>query len=241
MDKAEGLRAKRRAALAELDPLGQSIFLEMFGDPVLNGQSWPLKSIEQIAASSKHAIVDGPFGSSIKPEDYKNTGVPVVRITNITKAGYFLPKNLLFIAESKFESLRRSSVNPGDVLVSRVGTLGNSCIFPDGIGDALLSTTGVCKITVNQERMLPVFLHHSLRMASFQDQIQKSASTSVQKYFNLTALKRWKIIVPPLNLQKEFAYRISAVEKLKTVHCSALAELDALFSSLQHRAYNGDL
>lgn len=241
LDRAETLRSKRHAALAQLDSLTQAVFIEMFGDPVGAGGKWLIDSIKNIAADHRHSIVDGPFGSSIKPEDYKESGVPVIRIANITTEGYFLPKKLLYISKSKFQSLRRSSVQPNDVLVSRVGTIGNTCIFPVGVGDALLSTTGVCKITVDTDRMLPLFLHQSLRMPSFQTQIHKSASTSVQKYFNLTALKGWKIIVPPLNLQNEFARRVVAIEKLKTSHRASLSELDALFASLQHQAFWGEL
>lgn len=240
LDRAEALRAKRRAALAQLDTLTQSLFLDLFGDPV-ELPKWPLHVIQDVASSAKYSIVDGPFGSSIKPDDYRSSGVPVVRITNITKAGYFAPRNLLFIEESQFDKLRRSSIAGGDVLVSRVGTLGNTCIFPQDFGPALLSTTGVCKITLDRERMLPSFLHVAMRMPSFQRQIERSASTSVQKYFNLSALKGWKIILPPIPLQREFARRVTAVEALKTAHRASLAELDALFATLQHRAFRGEL
>jgi type I restriction enzyme S subunit len=50
-----------------------------------------------------------------------------------------------------------------------------------------------------------------------------------------------KIPLPPLDLQREFARRVAAVEKLKTAQRAALAELDALFASLQHRAFRGEL
>jgi type I restriction enzyme S subunit len=241
LERAEALRSGRRAAMSQLDTLAEAVFLDLFGDPLGGDSKWQVDSIEKIAANEKHSIVDGPFGSSIKSEDYRESGVPLIRIANITKDGYFLAQNLLYVSKSKFESLKRSSVRANDLLVSRVGTIGNVCIFPDGVGDALLSTTGVCKITVNSERMLPIFLHQAMRMHSFQAQIQKSASTSVQKYFNLTALKGWKIIVPPLDRQCKFARRVAAVEKLKVVHRASLAELHALFATLQHRAFRGQL
>lgn len=241
LDRAEGLRAKRRASRAQLDTLTQAVFLDLFGDPSGGDRKWPVNSIEEIAANEKHSIVDGPFGSSIKPEDYRESGVPVIRIGNITRDGYFWDQNLLYISRAKFESLKRSRVRANDVLVSRVGTIGNVCIFPEGIGDALLSTTGVCKITPNPERMLSVFLHQALRMPSLQAQIHKSASTSVQKYFNLTALKGWKIIVPPLYLQREFSHHVASIENLKDAQRTSLAEMDSLFASLQHRVFRGDV
>jgi len=58
---------------------------------------------------------------------------------------------------------------------------------------------------------------------------------------NMGIIKNMPIPLPPLNLQQEFARRITAVEKLKTAHRAALAELDALFASLQHRTFRGEL
>jgi type I restriction enzyme S subunit len=241
LDRAEALRAKRRAALAQLDTLTQSIFLDMFGDPVAGDMGWPIESIASIASGEKHAIVDGPFGSSLKRHHYKQSGIPVIRIGNVSKGGEFVRSDLLFIDRSVFESLRRSRIWPQDVLITRVGTLGNSCIFPDDIGDALLSTTGVCKITVNPSRVLPVFLHAAIRMPTFQEQIHRSASTSVQKYFNLTALRSWHLAVPPIAIQRVFADRVAMVETLREQHRVSQARFDALFASIQLRAFSGEL
>ena len=241
LDQAETLRTQRRTALALLDSLTQSLFLDMFGDPVRGDGRYSVQAVETIASEERYSIVDGPFGSAIKQSDYLDTGIPVIRIGNLTKDGYYSSSNLLYIGRTLFESLKRSNVLPGDVLISRVGTLGNTCIYPPDAGEALLSTTGVCKIKVNTKVMLAEYLHAAIRCPSFQEQIQKSASTSVQKYFNLSALKSWQIVVPPLPLQQTFATRIAAIEALKATHRRALAALDALFASLQQRAFTGAL
>lgn len=241
LDQADALRAKRREALSLLDELQRGIFIEMFGNPLSGNGKYAVASVESIASSEKYSIVDGPFGSSMKPEDYRDCGVPVVRIANITKDGQFNSKNLLYIEKSQFDKLRRSSIRARDVLVSRVGTIGNTCVFPEGVGDALLSTTGVCKITTDARKMLPEFLHQAILQPAFQEQIHKSASTSVQKYFNLSALKRWSVIVPPLTIQNSFVEQIRKVSAHQKLLKWSLENLDALFSSLQHRAFRGEL
>lgn len=241
LDQAEALRTRRRTALALLDSLTQSLFLDMFGDPVRGDGRYSVQAVETIASEERYSIVDGPFGSAINQSDYLDSGIPVIRIGNLTKDGYYSSSNLLYIGRTLFESLKRSNVLPGDVLISRVGTLGNTCIYPPDAGEALLSTTGVCKIKVNTKVMLAEYLHAAIRCPSFQKQIQKSASTSVQKYFNLSALKSWQIVVPPLPLQQTFATRIASIEALKATHRRALAALDALFASLQQRAFSGEL
>jgi len=241
LDQADTLRAKRREALAQLDSLTQSIFIEMFGDPVKGNGLYAVESVESIAAPERYSIVDGPFGSSMKPDDYRESGVPVVRIANITKNGDFTDRNLLYIDKALFEKLKRSSIMPNDVLVSRVGTIGNTCVFPEGIGDALLSTTGVCKITTDRKRVLPEFLHQAILQPAFQEQIHKSASTSVQKYFNLSALKGWSIVVPPISVQQDFVKKLTTIKNQKSMLIKSLDNIESLFSSLQHRAFRGEL
>ena len=237
LDTADRILKQRESAIAKLDQLAQSVFVEMFGDVVSNNKNWNQLCINEIAANEKYSIVDGPFGSSLKPTDYLETGVPVIRIANVTKDGYFLPKNLLYISKEKFKELKRSSVCGDDVLVTRVGTIGNTCIFPNNFGDALLSTTGVCKIKPNRELVMPSYLHASIKTKSFQAQINKSASTSVQKYFNLTALKSWKISIPPLHLQNEFIKKINLINDEITKHQQCLHQIKNLEFSLQHQSF----
>jgi type I restriction enzyme S subunit len=240
LDQADALCAKRRQSLAHVDDLTQSTFLEMFGDPTAAG-SWPLKSVADIAAAQKHAIVDGPFGSALKPSDYEDQGVPVIRIKNISRDGELVWHDLLFINPSKFDTLRRSALQAGDVLVSRVGTLGNTCVFPSDLGDALLSTTGVCKVSTDRSLMLPEFLHAAIRTVSFQRQIERSASTSVQKYFNLSALRAWRIIVPPISEQLEFVDRLLGLRAHRALLLSQLEVTKSLHASLQHSAFAATL
>ncbi|WP_310400393.1 restriction endonuclease subunit S [Paraburkholderia graminis] len=241
LDKLDELRAKRKETLALLDSMAHSIFVDMFGDPVRGNGRNQIQLLGTLAAPERYSIVDGPFGSSIKPDDYVESGVPVIRIANITKRGEFLGKNLLYIKKKLFDELRRSSVRAGDVLVSRVGTIGNTCIFPDGVGDALLSTTGVCKITPNKELILPEYLHCAIRTPSFQSQINASASTSVQKYFNLSALKSWKLVVPPLVEQNQFVEKLKKLSALRKKIEDSFHHCDALSASAQYRAFRGEL
>jgi type I restriction enzyme S subunit len=241
LDKAVEIKGKRELVIEKLDRLAQSVFYEMFGDPVANDKGWPMTTMGSLAAKEKYSIVDGPFGSSMKSTDYRESGIPVVRIANVSKEGNFVTNNLLYIDEAKFQDLKRSSIGPNDVLVTRVGTIGNTCVFPADIGKALLSTTGVCKIKPNEDLMLPMFLHKAIKTKSFQDQINRSASISVQKYFNLSALKGWKIIVPPLDEQKVFLGRIKGIEEQLTKSKFSLKAMERTRNSIQSQAFSSKL
>jgi type I restriction enzyme, S subunit len=241
LEEADDLRKLRAQADRRTANLIPALFHQMFGDPVRNDRGWPYVTIAEIAAKEKYSIVDGPFGSSLKQEDYSDTGVPVIRIKNISSEGEFLDRELLYITEEKYRELIRSSVRKGDILVSRVGTLGNTCIYPGTYDKALLSTTGVCKIALDEQRVNRIFLHRLMLMESFQQQIKSSASSAVQSYFNLTALKGWKLILPPLILQRQFAARVAEIRTLEADQAASRRRLDDLFQSMLHRAFNGEL
>ena len=126
LDLAEALRAKRRAALAQLDSLTQSVFLDLFGDPAINPKEWPRGPMGSLALK----FSDGPFGSNLKTAHYTESGVRVVRLQNIG-VGVFVNEDAAYISEAHFAKLKKHECQPGDVLI---GTLGDpnlrACIEP---------------------------------------------------------------------------------------------------------------
>ena len=133
LDAADALRAKRREALAQLDTLIQSTFLDMFGDPVTNPMGWPPTSLSAISEELR----DGPFGSNLKSSHYVESGVRVIRLQNIG-VGEIRNDDLAFISEEHFASLPRNHCQPGDVII---GTMGDpnlrACIVPSALARAL--------------------------------------------------------------------------------------------------------
>jgi len=78
-------------------------------------------------------------------------------------------------------------------------------------------------------------------LSFLQKSLEDSAPESAQKNINLALLRNLSVPLPPLPLQREFARRVGAVERLQAAQRAALAELDALFAALQHRAFRGEL
>jgi type I restriction enzyme S subunit len=78
-------------------------------------------------------------------------------------------------------------------------------------------------------------------LSFLQKRIEETAPESAQKNINLAILRNLDVPIPPLTLQREFARRVASIEKLKTAHRASLAEMDALFASLQHSAFRGEL
>ncbi|WP_414552762.1 restriction endonuclease subunit S [Anabaena sp. CCY 0017] len=236
LDRAEELRAKRREAIAQLNTLTQSIFFEMFGNSVNN---FNIATIEEVAAKSQYALSSGPFGSNLTSQHYVDDGVIILRGLNVTGNRLNL-ESLKFISQEKAKELARSEVKPGDIVVVAVGSSGLAYQIPSSLPRAIMSQN-FNKITPDLQKVNATYLTFCINTSIVQNQINQKITDTVRTFLSLTKLKTIKIPLPPLSLQQEFARRIQSVEKLKASHRASLSELDALFASLQHRAFRGEL
>jgi len=238
LDKADALRAKRRTALAQLDTLTQSVFLDMFGDPASKG--WAITDIAGVASPVKGAIRTGPFGSQLLHSEFTERGIAVLGIDNVV-TNEFRWDERRYITEAKYRQLRRYTVRSGDVLITIMGTCGRCAIVPEGIPLAI-NTKHLCCITLDPAKCLPAFLHaYFLRHPIARKYLNQTAKGAIMSGLNMGLIKQMPLPLPPLELQREFTCRVTSVERVKTAHLASLSKLDALFATLQHRAFRGEL
>ncbi|TQS30472.1 restriction endonuclease subunit S [Microbispora sp. KK1-11] len=237
LDQADKLRAKRQEAIALLDDLIESVFLDMFGTPT---DGWELRTVEEVAAPVRGSIRTGPFGSQLLHEEFVNSGIAVLGIDNAV-TNEFRWGERRYITEQKYKQLSRYTVHPGDVLITIMGTCGRCAIVPEDIPIAI-NTKHLCCITLDQSKCLPEFLHsYFLRHPSAQSYLRKTAKGAIMSGLNMAIIKGLPIHLPPLDLQQKFAVKLRAIHEAKTRHIAHAAELDTLFASLQQRAFRGDL
>ena len=237
LDKADELRAKRREALAHLDTFIQSIFHSMFEGPQL---SWPTLSIEELAARQNGAIRTGPFGSQLLTSEFTAEGIAVLGIDNAV-SNKFTWRERRYISPEKYEQLKRYTVHPGDLLVTIMGTLGRCAVVPSDIPPAI-NTKHLCCITLDQNKTVPRWLHaYFLQSNTARAYLEQTTKGAIMGGLNMGIIKKMPVKLPPLELQQTFATRVAAVERLKEAHRKHLAQLDALFASLQHSAFKGEL
>ncbi len=231
LDKADALRAKRRAALAQLETLTQSIFLDMFGDPATNPKAWPRVSLGDLVVSAS----DGPHVSPT----YVEQGVPFLSTRHV-RTGAVTWDDLKFISEADAEvHWKKCRPQQGDILYTKGGTTGLAA-------------------TVNTDRPFAIWVHIALlkpkpsvvesawleAMLNSQycyRQSQVLTHGIANRDLGLTRMVRIQMYAPPLSAQTQFARRAAAVDALKTAHGASLSTADALFPSLQHRAFRGEL
>ncbi|MGH3570820.1 MAG: restriction endonuclease subunit S [Pseudonocardiaceae bacterium] len=238
LDQAEVLRAKRREVLAQLNEMIKSIFFDMFSGSRADG--WTLTTVAGVARADQGAIRTGPFGSQLLHSEFVDNGIAVLGIDNVV-TNEFRWADRRFVTETKYRELNRYTVRPGDVLITIMGTCGRCAVAPDDI-PLTINTKHLCCITLDRAKCLPVFLHaYFLRHPVARRYLNQTAKGAIMSGLNMGIIKAMPLLLPPLALQQEFADLVEAVERLKISHRAHLAELDALFASLQYRAFRGEL
>jgi len=133
---------------------------------------------------------------------------------------------------------KRTRVESGDVLLSITADLGRTAVVPEGIGTAFINQH---LSILRTKATVPRFLSAYIASPTGQGQIQGRNKQAVKAGLNFDDVRSIIIPMPPVPLQREFAWRVAAVGKLKTLYRASLAKLDELFSSLQHLAFQGEL
>lgn len=237
LDRAETLRAKRRAALAQLDTVSQSIFLDLHRQA--HDVSREVRLVD-VAEATRGSFVNGPFGSDLLTRELQNEGVPVVYIRDI-RDGEYRRVSTVCVSEEKANDLSVCSVRPGDVLVAKVGDPpGVAARYPENEPIAVV-TQDVIRIRLASNLALPEFIVSYLNSSLGRLKVSGITIEATRARFSLGEFKQLTIALPPLSLQKGFARQATFVAKLKTAHRASLAELDALVAVLQHQAFRGEV
>lgn len=236
LDQAETLRTQRRTALALLDSLTQSLFLDMFGDPLDNTKRWEWRCMSELFETSPI------FGTMIPGEAERGSWL-CLRVANIQDWQLTLEdKKYVDLPTSAVE---RHSVKAGDLLMARAIAsqehLGK-CVVAQPGDELWAFDSHLMRLRFRADRAVPEFIRQLLRTPGGRNIFLKaSRKSSVQYNINTKEISALEVPVPPLPLQQTFATRIASIEALKATHRRALAALDALFASLQQRAFTGAL
>jgi len=239
LEEADNLRKLRQQADEKMKDLIPSLFVQIFGDPATNPKGWEVKTIGDIAAKEKFSIRMGPFGSQLKKHELVDEGFKVLWIENIVN-NKFEWKGNKCITSKKYEQLKGFQVRPGDILTTTMGTIGRSCVVPNNIGKAIISSH-LLKITLDPKIANPEFVAEYIRLPFAEQYFQKSSQGIVMQGLNTTIIKSLPIYFPPVSLQQEFAKLVEEIEAEKARQTESRRKVDELFSSLMQRAFTGEL
>ncbi len=233
LDKADALLAKRRAALAQLDTLAQSLLLDLFGDPISNPKGWPVKTLGALCRS----ITDIDHKMPVAVEH----GIPFISAKDLSDCGRISFESVKRISEEDFRRLsRKGKPEKGDIIYSRIGVnLGKARLVE--VHFDFLASYSCCTIKPNRELVDATYLCRLLDSPFILRQAHRGVRAIAVPDLGLGEIKAFRIVVPPIKLQHEFSRRMAVVDKLKAMQRRSLSELDSLFASLQHGAVRGGL
>jgi type I restriction enzyme, S subunit len=234
LDRAEALRAKRRAALPQLDILTQAVFFDLFGDPSTNPKGLKIEAL----GDHLSFVTSGSRGWA---EFYASTGVRFIRSLDV-QMNYIGDEDMTFVVPPDNAEARRTRVSVGDVLLTITGSrIGRVAPVNNDLDGAHISQH-VAILRADPNRLDPKFMSFFLSLEiGGQRQIAKAQYGQTKPGLNFEQIRHFQLPVPPIQLQREFAHRVAAVEKLKTSHRASLNEIETLFASLQYRAFRGEL
>ncbi len=239
LGKVEGMIARRKQHLQQLDELLKSVFLEMFGDPVRNEKGWEKKEFE-------YFLKEIQSGKSPVCEARQSQGYEwgVLKLGAVTKCVYDDSQNKALLDLS---SVRESDeVQKGDILFTRKNTyeLVAACAYVFETKPKLLIPDLVFRFILKDNVGLnSLFLWKLLVNDSQRKKIQSLAGGAAGSMPNIskTNLKKVLLPYPPITLQNQFAAIVEKVESLKSRYQSSLSNLENLYGVLSQKAFNGEL
>ena len=231
LDAADALRAKRREALAQLDTLLQSTFLDMFGDPVTNSMGWEIVAFESIGNSRLGKMLD-------KGKEVGDCQFPYLANTNVQWGRFDLAAlRTMDFSESDCEEFKLKN---GDLLICEGGEVGRTAIW-HGAHDRIYFQKALHRVRLDPTVAVPEYVFQFMWFMAKNGGFRDLTTSATIAHLTGVKLKRLPCPRPPLELQHCFAAIVESAEHQKASQRAHLAELDTLFASLQSRAFRGDL
>lgn len=223
LDKINELIRLKKEQLKDFDNLAQSLFYEMFGDPVENEKGWEVKKLNDICD-----VRDGTHDS---PKYLQNSKYILITSKNIVNGSIDF-ENVNYISEEDYIKInKRSKVDNGDIIMPMIGTIGNPIIAHiDGTHKFCIKNVALIKFladsTVNN-----MFIVNLMRCSSFSSYLLNQNKGGTQKFVALGAIRKLPIPLPPLSLQQLFAQRIEQIEREKSEVQKSIQDLETLLAS----------
>jgi len=229
LSKVEGLIARRKQQLAQLDAMLKGVFLEMFGDPVRNEKGWDKAPLEQFGSInrgiSKHRPRNDP--------QLLGGRHPLIQTGEVSNAGTYITAYTQTYSDIGFA---QSKPWPAGTLcitiaanIAQTGILTFDACFPDSVVGFTAD-----KAQSNTLYVLGLFWF-------FQAILEKNAPAAAQKNINLEILRRLEVPKPPVELQNKFADAVEKIEALKSRYQQTLTDLETLYAALSQSAFKGEL
>ena len=227
LDKLNELIQIKKEQLKDYDALAQSIFYEMFGDPVENEKGWEVKKLGELC--SKIGSGATPRGGN---ESYKDEGISLIRSLNVYN-NEFRRKDLAYIDDEQAAALSNVTILEDDVLLNITGaSIARCCIVPSDLLPARVNQH-VCIIRPFDNVLVPIFLNKVLTNISYQIRLLTLARSkgATREALPKSVVDSLLVPLPPLSLQQSFAHKIEQIERQKAEVQKTITDLETLLAA----------
>lgn len=230
LDKVDRLRQLRQAAIEKLDQLTQSIFLDMFGDPVSNPKGWEICKLKELGE-----VVTGNTPSRKKSGFYGNY-IEWIKSDNINTPSNYLTKGVEYLSKEGMKVGRIAPIN--SILVTCIAG-SKQCIGNAAIADRSVSFNQQINAILPSEKTNPYFLYVHLKVGK--KLVQNASTNSMKGIVNKSKFENILFINPPLSIQNRFGMVFKKLESLKEKMQQSLDNMNDAFNSLLQKAFKGEL
>lgn len=231
LDKADELRTKRKEAIAELNKLQQSVFLDMFGDPVTNPKGWSIQALTDVCSK----ITDGTH----KTPQYTSDGVEFLSAKDL-KDGCIKWGSKKYISEEEHQQLiKRCNPELGDILMAKSGSLGSVATVDREQEFSLFES--LCLLKLDRNTANSSYIEAMLATDAMQRKLLSKNKGVAIKHLHLIDIRSLRVPIPPLAMQSAFDLKATAMKSFSQAYIGHVECLDQLFNALQSKAFKGEL
>ena len=241
LDAADSLRQKDQLLTEYYNMLSQSLFFDMFGEPLTNSMEWEVKLLKDLSVKI-HSGATPKGGSKV----YVEKGIVLLRSQNVLKNKIKLD-DAVYIDKDTHYRMRKSSLKNRDILMTKTGrvntensSLGRAAMFLGEEDSA--NVNGHVYLIRLQEDVVNEFILFILTTIEYREYIRRISVGGIDKrQINKEHLEKFPIINPPIELQKKFVERLAAIEAQKKLAQQNLEKSEELFNSLLKKGLKGEL
>lgn len=229
LDKAQEIIRYNEEIIAKYDELTQSLFIDMFGDPVKNEKGW-----EKVDGSNLYKVKGRVGWKGYKKTDLRENGALVLGATHIDKYGYIDISKPVYLSNEKYVESPEIMIERNDLIfVQRGNTIGKIGLVREELGEATINPV----VVILRPKVNSFFILYLLLNNGINNKILEINSGSAQPMITQKSMNEYKFINPPIELQNQFAERVVAIETQKQLAQESLTKSKDLFGSLLQESF----
>jgi type I restriction enzyme S subunit len=233
LDTADRILKLRESAIAKLEELEQSIFIEFFN----MSDATEISIAEMLSKKILLLHKDGNHGGNYpKSDQFGDVGIPFLTAKCISESGQINEESIELLNKESANKLTIGWIEDGDVLLAHNASVGKVALYA-GMYEKALIGTSLTAFRPNQKYLTSDYLFAALRSSKFQSQLTKNMGQTTRNQVPITAQRRLSFCIPCLELQIKFSERMKRIRIQRVDQIRAAAKNIQLVSSLQYQSF----